>query len=272
MKIILYHNTAKHQIEHINLFAQGLRRHGYDFEMGNQRRPAECDLAVFWSAHFQHLIETQEHAGKDYIILERGYFGDRNEMTSIGFNGLNGRANFLNDNSDGDRWNALGGQYLPWKADGDYILVMGQVMGDASLKNVDFIHWIRSANYELQFLYEKPIVCRPHPLQSAKNRHSPCHDFENVSTKTLAEDLKSAFCVVTYNSNSGVDAAMAGVPVVACDFGSMAWPIAAQGIREKLKRPDRKQWAHNLAYCQWTDAEIKGGDAWDHLKQKYEAS
>jgi len=272
MKINLYRNESRHQRFYLDLFAQGLKKHGQAFKFKSLRRPDPCDLAVFWSAHFQHLISYQQQAGQDFLIMERGYFGNRMKMTSLGFNGLNGRAEFLNANSPADRWQKIGLVYADWKTRGDYILIMGQVMGDASIKNIDFIHWIRSAHYEMSLLYDLPIVCRPHPLQTADHRHAPCHDFANISTKPLAEDLKHAFCVVTFNSNSGVDAAMAGVPVIACDPGSMAWPIAAQKIREPLRRPSRKQWAHDLAYCQWSELELKDGIAWDHLKQKYEAT
>ena len=230
-----------------------------------------CDLAVFWGVHQQAIIDLQESSGNDFLVMERGYFGDRFKMTSIGFNGLNGRANFLNENSPSDRWLKHGCIWKDWKTTGDYILIMGQVPGDASIKNVDFIRWMRETNYELKLMSYLPIRCRPHP-KAPKNRHSPCFQFDDISENTLAEDLKKAFMAVTFNSNSGVDAILAGVPVVACDPGSMAWPVAIHDLSERPIRPVRIQWAHNLAYCQWTELEIKDGTAWDHLKQKYEAS
>ena len=270
MRINLYHNEAPHQKHHLQLFAEGLKRHDQSYEtiqIGS--RITMCDLAVFWGAHQQAIIDLQESSGNDFLVMERGYFGNRMKMTSIGYNGLNGRANFLNENSPGDRWLKHGCIWKDWKTTGDYILIMGQVIGDASIKHVDFVRWIRETSYELRLIYDLPIRCRPHP-KGPKNRHSPCFQFDDISENTLAEDLKKAFMAVTFNSNSGVDAILAGVPVVACDPGSMAWPVAVHGFSERPIRPVRIQWAHDLAYCQWTELEIKDGTAWEHLKQKYE--
>jgi hypothetical protein len=85
----------------------------------------------------------------------------------------------------------------------------------------------------------------------------------------LEEDLKNAHCVVTWNSNSAVEAAIYGKPVFAFDEGSMVWEIANKSLLDldTPKYPDRKQWANNLAYCQWTLEEIRNGDAWRHLSR-----
>jgi hypothetical protein len=88
-----------------------------------------------------------------------------------------------------------------------------------------------------------------------------------LSMRPLTEDLKDAHCVVTWNSNSAVEAAILGKPVFAFDEGSMAWEIANKTLLDvdTPNYPDRKQWAHNLAYSQWTLSEIGNGEAWRHL-------
>jgi hypothetical protein len=81
------------------------------------------------------------------------------------------------------------------------------------------------------------------------------------------EDLQGAHAVVTFNSNTGVDAVIAGVPIFTIDRGSMAWEVSDHDLSE-IEKPnlyDREQWAHNLAYTQWTMAEMAGGWAWSHL-------
>jgi hypothetical protein len=81
----------------------------------------------------------------------------------------------------------------------------------------------------------------------------------------LAEALAGAAFAVTWNSNSGVDAAMAGVPVVAMDEGSMAWPVAAHDLGAVPRLPERRPWAAQLAWCQWRPEEIADGTAWEAL-------
>ena len=62
------------------------------------------------------------------------------------------------------------------------------------------------------------VIFRPHPLD--KNKH-PVGGAE-YSTRTLEEDLNDAAVVITYNSNTAVDAVMNGVPAISMDKGG-AW-------------------------------------------------
>jgi len=86
-----------------------------------------------------------------------------------------------------------------------------------------------------------------------------------VEMPPIEKDLEAARYAVTFNSNSGVDAALAGVPVVAMDEGSMAWQVAGHRIGE-IVFPDREKWAHDLAFAQWDVEEITSGEAWEHLR------
>lgn len=213
------------------------------------------------------IIERQKTAGHDYLVAERGYIGDRFAWTSLGYNGLNGRADFLNSGKGSDRWNKYFSDLMrPWKFGGDYILIMGQVSGDASLSNLkDFNGWVAQMVEAIKEHHVGMIAFRPHPLARQRAPHGiRCFD------GTLEENLSGASLVVTFNSNSGVDAVLAGVPTVTMDKGGMAWPVASHDPAVVIY-PDRTSWAAELAWCQWSNEEIRNGDAWEHLKKKYEA-
>ena len=153
----------------------------------------------------------------------------------------------------------------PWKYGGDYILIMGQVSGDASLEGLrDFNGWVLKMLQRVKEHHVGMIFYRPHPLA----RQVAPHGIRCLNG-TIEEDLSGASIAVTYNSNSGVDAVLAGVPVVVMDEGGMAWPVASHDPAIVIY-PDRTAWASEMAWCQWTDEEIRNGDAWEHLKQKYE--
>jgi hypothetical protein len=79
-------------------------------------------------------------------------------------------------------------------------------------------------------------------------------------TGPLQDALARAAVVVTWNSNTGVDALLAGKPVVALGEGAMAAPLAARELGGRCD-PDREAWAHALAWKQWTLDEIRSGDA-----------
>jgi hypothetical protein len=98
---------------------------------------------------------------------------------------------------------------------------------------------------------------RPHP---GAQRRGGAAEVPGAATigGTLAEALAGAALVVTFNSNSGVDAALAGRPVVAMDAGSMAWAVAGHEVAEVVQ-PDRTAWAARLAWCQFNKAEMESG-------------
>lgn len=265
---IFYHSARQHQSVQLEAARKGFERHGLNVLRSTPDKPIECDLAVFWSCHQTKVIEAQRRSKRDYLVMERGYVGDRFRWTSMGFNGLNGRAHFHADGMPGDRWERYFDCMGKWTRGGEYILLVGQVTGDASIKHIDFKAWAREAVGQIRGSFPGvPIRWRPHPKEVERKSYSELPGTE-LSVRPLSEDLAGARCVVTYNSNTGVDAVLAGVPTVTMDIGAMAWDVSAHEIGQ-FAFPDRTQWAYDLAYKQWTLYEIETGIAWDHLKKRY---
>lgn len=235
----------------------GLRRHGIQVEMAGFNDPRPCDFAVVWGWKQFGVINAAPHT----LVMEQGYVGDRMKNISVGWDGLNGRARFAS--GDGSRWRQFEGLMQPWKSGGSYALLCGQVPGDASLAGTNHEAWLQETADRLTVL-GLPVLFRPHPL--SRNVRTPRG--ATTSAGSLADDLTGAAVVLTFNSNSGVDAALAGVPTVALDAGSMARPVAADDIR--VETPDRTAWVHRLAWCQWTLDEISNGTAWEHLRGIHE--
>lgn len=270
-KIAIYaHPSMKHQVDRAKSFQAGMRRHGYNVSVTYYGNVVDCDLAVFWGMHQSKQIRAiQESKGRPWLMMERGYVGDRFHWTSIGYNGLNGNADFLNEDSLGYRWEKYFHEYMqPWNVGGEYVLVAAQVMGDASL-----VDYGGRPNYEQIIEHAKkftkrPIHFRPHP-----QRPIACPPNAIPSPhKELSKAIEGAWCVLTINSNTSVDAVLAGKPCITLHRGSMAREVTAHGVAkiELPFTPDRTQWAYNLAYTQWSPQEIENGEAWNHLKRKFE--
>jgi hypothetical protein len=138
----------------------------------------------------------------------------------------------------------------PWRVGQGYALLIGQVYGDAAVRNINFEAWVRDRTAELQSL-GWDVKFRPHPLARR-------------SRASLAQDLAGAGMCVTYNSTSGVEAVLAGVPTVTLDEGAMAWDVSSHSLHD-LACPARETWAHNLAWTNWTLDEIAAGIPWEHL-------
>jgi hypothetical protein len=196
-------------------------------------------------------------SGRRCLVLERGYIGDRFYWTSMGLDGLNGYADFCNQGMPGDRWERHFAQHLkPWREPSDGpVLIAGQVPNDASLRGLDIERWCVQVSHRLR-MKGIPSVIRWHP----KALGTP------PTMVSLDDALHGARWLVTFSSNSAVDAVLAGVPAVTCDRGSMAWAVTGHDPTGAPPIPDRTQWAHDLAYTQWNPDEIASGEAWAHLE------
>lgn len=262
MKVVIYDPPGRTQAK---LLERGFQVHGISPIWRPRHRWEPSDLAVTWAHKNPVVVSGQRRIEQDHLVMELAYFGDRRRVfISLGFNGLNGHAEFHAKDMPGDRWAKHGVPVAPWKTGGDYVLVMGQLRGDQSLSGCpNYPRWLAAA-CEKAKAYGLPVYFRPHPLQREVDKvDAPRHK------GTLEEALAGAAAAIAWNSNSLVDAALAGVPVIAGDKGSMAWPVAAHEIGAELIRPDRTQWLHDLAYCQWTHEEIATGEAWAHLGKRY---
>lgn len=264
--------VAGHKSEHQNTwgtaFREGLLRHGWHAEIDSV--PGDCDMLVMWSVRRQDRIRSQTHRGGTVCIMERGYIGDRHKWTSISFGGgLNGRAYFPHVESSLDRLNKHHpGVMSDWKpAGGGLAVICGQVPTDMSVKHlnvmrvyVDLARAMVERGWNVEF--------RPHPL--AAPRRTPDLKW-TPEGETLAQMLARADAVVTINSNSGVDAALAGVPVYALDIGSMAYDVAAHSCLDEPVTPCRNEWAGELSWKQWNYDEIASGECWARIGHDWEA-
>jgi hypothetical protein len=205
--------------------------------------------------------------GHNVLVFERGYI-DRFKYYSIGWNGLNGHADFcIPDEVDGKRFND-NFEMKPWKDKGDYILIMGQVKGDASLRGLNLTDFYNELYVELVKEYKMPVFFRPHPAATERRLN-----FEpNIPEMggDLHKSMSEAHLVVTFNSNSGVDAVLNGIPALSFDQGSMAFPVTGHNISDRIM-PNREEWAHRLAHCQWDIDEISNGLFWEQIKCKLES-
>lgn len=258
---VLARRASYHQAELGGAFAEGLERHGWAVDVGETWRPS--DLLIVWGVRRTIDIAAQRRHGGAIVVLERGYIGDRFAWTSVSFGGgLNGRAEFRGAKEDGARFEKHHGHLMrDWQHRDGYALLIGQVPNDMSLAPVKgrLDGWYRetaaalkAAGWDVRF--------RPHPVALEKRVGG---DVPGVPTigGTLDEALAGAGVVVTFNSNTAVDAVLAGVPAITVDEGSMAWPVTGHEISDVL-RPDRGAWAARLAWCQYSDAEMRSGECW----------
>ncbi len=238
-----HHNIAAGQM------IQGLHRHGIAQRVLDDPAQATADVVACWGLR---LAKPMIQRGQRVLVMERGYVGNRMIWTSMGWDGLNGRAAFPVVDDGGERWNrCFDGLMQPRgvRSSGP-IIVFGQVPGDASVEGVDL------AAYYRRFT-DSNLLFRPHPNADQSQTYGLRRAFV-----TLAEVLSRASMAYAFNSNALTDAVLAGVHVDPADPGAMAWPVSL--MRERSM--SREAWAHRLAWCQWLPEEIANGDAWAALQ------
>lgn len=277
--IIVYHRPElAHQGEWGQAFLEGLLAHGERAELRHAREPVPCGLAVMWShgpAYVQHR-RMQQAAGRRYLVLEHGFMGEREAWCSAAYDGLFGRADFClppwPDAVDGSRWDA---QFAPaglLRSVGEvgdpagYALLCGQVRGDASVAHVNIERWYETTAKRL-VAAGHTVRFRPHPIEAQRGRRDGPALARRIDG-TLDEAFAGARLVVTFNSNTGVLAALAGLPVQVADPGGMAAPLGTGLVVEETLR---RRWAERMAWCQWSAAELRDGTAWEYLQAGHTA-
>ena len=172
---------------------------------------------------------------------------------------------------------------IPWRHNGEYILVCMQKVGDASLRGADVFDWTESVVNDLRVHTDRKIVVRPHPLYRKSNLHNALkekilaiadvHWQEADVTKSnfipIAEQLQKSWCTVTYSSGTGIDAVINGVSNIACDTGSMVYDVSSKDLSE-IERPykgEKAVWANKIAHCQWNIDEFESGECWEHVSK-----
>lgn len=206
---------------------------------------------------------------------------------SVGFDGLKNHADYVNQGSPGDRWEKLQTPLTPWRERGKHILLMGQTYKGQSSQHVDIYQWYADVIRQLRTYSDKPIVFRHHPritkVRASNNDRSRIpkdRDAFNKAVGTvsrfswhtgwlLEDDLRNCWAAVGLTTNAMVECVIAGIPTLTFDKGCMAWPVTGHSAKDILDppKPDRTQWAYDLAYAQWNTAEMRSGEAWAHLRK-----
>ncbi|WPE19948.1 hypothetical protein [Shinella zoogloeoides] len=266
MKAAVYRVPGRSHEDHLTAMARGLSTHGLRVEYFEAAPAADADFAVVWS--WRVGLRIRPVFSGPILVMERGYLGDRFHWTSLGWDGLNGRARFarVDDSSRFDEH--FGGMLAPWRPGGGYALIAGQVVGDTALIGIDILKWYRQIGVEL-WRQGWDVKFRQHPVEVQRGVAPPHVSFAERLEGDPTAALSGAGLVVTYNSNFATDALMAGVPVHAQDQGSIVYDLASHDLQ--VVRPDRKARLEELAWRQFSRDEISTGAAWEVVKEAMHA-
>ncbi len=258
--------------------AAGLRACGIKVSMIEESRWAgttDGDVAVFYGlegntpAIFEHYRTTP---GLHAVYIDLGYWGRREGGRWTGYhkvvvNNRHPTEYLMTTDRPADRFGRFGIEVKPWRLEGDHILVAG--MGDKGARAEGFEpeEWERQTITELRRHTNRPILYRPKPSwKEAKPIEGTRYSHRDVPVE---RELQDCWAVVTHHSNVAVDALLAGIPAIC--VGGVARMLTGsdlEAIRHPPRPAGREQWAANLAYTQWSIAEMALGLPWMHLTRE----
>jgi len=212
-------------------------------------------------------------AGKTVVFVDLGYWGRRlggryNGYHKVTINSRNPDEYLMKRNRDANRIALLGIKAMPWRTDGDFIIVAGMSDKSANSYGMKPEEWERWAVAELRKHTKRKIIYRPKPSWiAAKPIAGSEFKVAQKSSDATPQTFVGCHAVVTHHSNIAIDALVNGVPAF-CWSGAatcMSLQDLAQ-IEKPLRPPAREQWLANIAWCQWTVGEMASGAMWRQLK------
>jgi hypothetical protein len=150
----------------------------------------------------------------------------------------------------------------PWQYGGKHILIIPPSYHTACWYGIDSMKWTEDviktiAKYD-----------RKHPVKVRQKFKNGVNWGEKLD-RPLSEDLKDCFAMVSFHSMCAVQAVMNGIPSF-CSEHSPAYPVSLgldklNEICDPLYAADREHWVKSLMCAQFTEEEMKSGQAYGHL-------
>lgn len=162
-----------------------------------------------------------------------------------------------------DRFEYLGGKIEQWHTVGSRILILGasdsQTLYSTGEKQP---RWLGDTIKAIRGLTSRPMLYRPKPTPNWDDpgiAMAGRMDVKVSTNKHLEDDLDDAWIVVGLRGTGFIHALFAGVPIcMLADFEGKAWSTPLREI-ETPRRSERAPLAYDLAYREWTLAELRSG-------------
>ena len=265
---------ALNSVPVFSAFEQGVQHLGHTAHDND----LNADVAVIWSVLWYGRMAKNKTVwdhftkqGKPIIVLEVGAL-KRNTTWKVAIGGINNEAHFGHTtNNDNARLTSLGVTIQDWKdtKDTNSIIICGQHQASYQWRNMPPVSdWISNTIREIRQHTDRPIKVRSHPRYPFSFNKTGANVKESVPKRIdIVQDfydfdaeLSTAHCVVNWSSNPAIEAALTGVPVFTGP-DSLAHAVANHSFDtiETLVKPNRQQWANDLAYTEWHVDEIALG-------------
>lgn len=272
MKVACHRDPQSRRSTHIaECMAAGVRACGHTARVVDGFSEVRGDICIAYGWGHPSLFDAYRSAGGHFVYVDLGWW-DRKPLPSLldGFHKVvvDGRepGPYFRGNFATDRFARQGLTAAPWRPSGSHVLVAGLSAKSAGTRGLAPLEWEMATLEILRRVTQRPLIFRPKPSWSgAKPIPGTIYSPPEQPLKAV---LKDCWMAVTLHSNVAVDALLAGIPVnvaegVARDFSTPLVQI------ETPRRPDgREQLMADIAYAQWSTAEMRSGACFRHLLER----
>ena len=313
MKVILYMTATQREKHLIDTVRAGFKRHGVEtkfFEVKQyQKADPHFDLAVFVGVRRKsaRIYRHSRAINQPTLMIDKGYFrrdlsfhrfsingpqpyyvtqvqGDRNRLRELGvkvaykpqppaankvvYAGASDKYSIFHSlgGSEETLWDSNAGLYP--EGSPDKLMAADTYTTEVCSKLHDAI---TKSGKDLKLVY------RPQPSwwQRKEFHYCPPNATISLPDERFGDVLSSCYCLATHGSNAGVEAALAGVPVLSTgdpttnplhDLVNTSFDEAINAPKRPTEAELEKRLAA-LAWCQFKYDEISNGFAWDTVKQ-----
>jgi len=198
--------------------------------------------------------------GKDFYYIDTGYFGNGKKKLyhRITKNDVQNFGPVIERPSD--RFDRTGVRLKKVRSDGSKILLAPPSQKLLNLYDIDLETWLQQTLSEIGAHTDREVVIRRKQGRSVR---------VNDDTIEMALD-QDIYCLITYSSIAAGEAILHGKPAITLGPNAAA-AVCSTSIAEieKIKKPNLDEitaWAHHIAYCQFTEVEMRDGTAWRILQ------
>jgi hypothetical protein len=204
-------------------------------------------------------MDTCRANGRDFYYIDTGYFGNgkkknyhritRNDVQNFG--PVRERPS--------DRLDRTGISLKKVRAEGSKILLAPPSQKLLNLYDIDLETWLNQTLAEIVAHTDREVIIRRKQGRSTRIN-------DDTIEMALSQDV---YCLITYSSIAAGEAILFGKPAITLGPNAAA-AVCSTSIAEieTIKRPSLDEisaWARHMAYCQFTEAEMRDGTAWGIL-------
>lgn len=284
MRLIYWKANKNYENALADLLVGGAAAAGIDLVVKPNEEYAgpEADGSLIFGITKREILWDHQAKNRPLLYLDKGYcrtrtaVGDRNVPAwwRLCWQDVHPTAYFMEGRCPPDRWARMGipirsRQTVP--SDGKVVILGSSGKFHETMRMEDPTTWARMVRDSIHRHCRNPLVYRPKPSwKYATAIEGMVFDWGTKSD--VHGTLAGAWCAVTYGSIACVDAICYGVPCIVLGNG-VAAPVSGNFLTDVTSpvwksMPEREQWAANLAYCNFTPAEIGDGTAFTILKEQ----